>query len=453
MAKKDETLLGLLQSIGRQATGAGEAGATLASGLISSLVGMPYGVYKGMTSDKYGTPEGVRLAEQEAADFIARNTYTPRTEEGQNLLGLLGKAVDVSKAAPIGDLSMLAGIQGGMSRAAAARLADDFQQYNQQLEVPGASQVIQRRNVGATGFDPRFDPRVKEQAKLANLRTVVDERPVDVPTLSLADLEGKPVVISMSDRTGVGQLQGINDVMLNRPVELQGGKGFMHENPGMVWASAKGPVNQIMKKAAQLKAETGQDPLFMPWRMAPSGGDFASMTGETMLAYADASMTKTAKKALDKQMKRYIPDWPGVSSEKAIESFRGANDRTRKAIKNMLDTDFRDLGGIGIGEARLAVADPEQLSARDTGLSHIGQVFAGQKPIEGSGHAAYPYGVPGQGVGRLKEDLAAYQLLPEVAEFRGIPDPANPRTTDMRALQMKPYGTVITEGLLKRLGF
>ena len=142
MAKKEDSLLGLLQAIGRQATGAGEAGATLASGLISSLVGMPYGVYKGVTSDKYGTPEGVRLAEREAADFIARNTYTPRTEEGQNMLGALGRAVDVSKVAPIGDMAMLAGIQGGANRAAAARLAEDFQKYNQQLAIPGASNVL-----------------------------------------------------------------------------------------------------------------------------------------------------------------------------------------------------------------------------------------------------------------------------------------------------------------------
>ena len=315
--------------------------------------------------------------------------------------------------------------------------------------IPG---IVQTRKIGAMDFDPRFDPRKKELDKLKSLTTTVDERVPTVPEVSIKDFEGKPVIFTMSDRTGVGELQGINDVMLKNPVDLQGGQKFMYENPGMTWASAKGPVNQIMKKAAQLKKETGQDPLLMPWRMAPTGGDFASMTGETMIAYADAAMGKGVKKELDKSMKALIPDWPGVSSgEKAIEAFRGASDKARKAAKNVLDTTFRDSGGLSIGQTRLSVADPEQLAGRDAGLMHVGRVFADKPVMSQTAHAAYPYGVPGEGIGRLKEDLGVYQMLPEVASFRGVPNPAVPRQTDIRALQMKPYGTVITEGLLREL--
>jgi hypothetical protein len=125
----------------------------------------------------------------------------------------------------------------------------------------------------------------------------------------------------------------------------------------------------------------------------------------------------------------------------------------RKALKNAMDVEFRDAGGLSIGEARLAVADPFQLTSRDTGLLGVGEVFADRPMIAKSGHVAYPSGLPGQGLGQLKEDVNIFQLMPNVVSARGIPDPRNPRATDIRALQMKPYAGVITDELLKRLGY
>ncbi len=315
-----------------------------------------------------------------------------------------------------------------------------------------ASQRGAIRMPGAA-FDPRFDPRVKEQERLAKLTTDVTERVTNVPQVSLADFAGRPFITSMSDRTGVGMINRINNVNLNRPVNTQGGQPFMFDNPGQVWASAKGPAKQILQEAEIIKQVTGKDPLFLPWRMAPSGGDFASMTGESMLSYADAAMNKTNKKRLDKMIKGYIPDWSGVSSDKAAEQFRAAPDRVRKALKNAMDVEFRDAGGLSLGEARLAVADPFQLTSPDAGLLSVGEVFADKALLPRSGHAAYPAGVPGQGLGQLREDLNIFQLMPNVVKARGIPDPKNPRQTDIRALQMKPYAGIISDELLKSLGY
>lgn len=309
------------------------------------------------------------------------------------------------------------------------------------------------RNVGAMKFDPRFDPRVKEQPALASLKTDVTETGTNIPKVSLADFEGRPFITSMADRTGVGLLNQINDVPLNRPVNMQGGQGFMFENPGMVWASAKGPSKQILNEAEIIKQVTGQNPLYLPFRMAPTGGDFASMTGESMLAYADAAMNKSSKKRLDKMIKNYIPNWSGVSSQAAAEQFRAAPDKVRKALKNEMDVKFRDAGGLGIGQARLAVSDPAQLASRDAGVMNVGEIFADRPLIAKSGHSAYSTGVPGQGLGQLQEDLGIFQLMPNVAQARGIPDVLNPRATDIRALQMKPYAGMITGDLLKYLGY
>lgn len=316
--------------------------------------------------------------------------------------------------------------------------------------VPGLGVT---RRVGEMEFDRRYDRRVKEQPKLSSLVTDVDEKSVSVPQVSLADFLGRPFLTSMSDRTGVGLLNAVNDVKLNRPVDMQGGQDFMFHNPGMTWASGRGPAKTLLEEAQIIKQVTGQNPIYLPWRMAPTGGDFASMTGESMLSFADANMTKAVKRKLDGSIKNMIPGWAGVSDPASVDQFRSSPDRVRKAVKAMMDKEFRDAGGLSIGQARLAVSDPRQLASQEGGLMNVGEIFADKPLVAKSGHAAYPYGVPGQGLGTLKEDLNVFQLMPNVVQARGIPNPSKPRATDIRALQMKPYAGMITEGLLKSLGY
>ena len=304
-------------------------------------------------------------------------------------------------------------------------------------------------------FDPRFDPRKLEQARLESLKTVIDPTgSINVPKVNIVDYEGRPFVTSMSDRTAAGgNLVKINDVTLNRPVGLLGGQDYMFRNPGQVWASGDQPVRQIMEHANLVKDATRQNPLYIPWRMAPTGGDFAAMTGESMLNYANAAMTKSGKKTLDKDVKRFIPDWKGVDSAESILQFRKQSDTTRKAIKASIDKNFRNEGGLGIGEARLAVADPRQLLAKESGIMNVGEIYAGSPIIQASGHPSYPRGVPGQGLGILNDNLTIFDLLPNVVKARNIKDPKNPSAADIRSMQMHPYSGVITSDLLKKLGY
>lgn len=340
--------------------------------------------------------------------------------------------------------------------------------------------------MGDIGFDPRFDERIKEQQRLQDLTTTVEKRSTDsVPELYLPDYEGQAYVTSMSDRTaGGGALVDINGVPLNRPVDLQGGQSYMFENPGQVWASGDTPARAILLQAAAAKALTGKDPLYIPWRMAPTGGDFATMTGETMLSFAESNMSPSLKQSLNKDIKDFIPNWKGVDSPKSIEQFRSMPDATRKAIKAMMDKKYRDEGGLNIGEARLAIADPNQLSSPTGYMMNVGRIFADKPLIEKSGHASYPKGVPGEGLGRVKDEKSLfefypktfpeegrgekvirpllldprtavdeYQKLPDVVQSRGISDPRSPSRDDTRALQMKPYYGILTQELLKKMGF
>ena len=304
-------------------------------------------------------------------------------------------------------------------------------------------------------FDPRFDTRKLEQARLESLKTVIDPTSnLSVPSVNLSQYEGRPFITSMSDRTAAGgNLTKINDVQLNRPVGLLGGQDYMFNNPGQVWASAQNPVKAILENAKVIKGVTGQDPLYIPWRMAPTGGDFAHMTGETMLSYAESALSKAEKAKVNKEIKQFIPDWKGLGAAQSIEQFRNAPDKVRKALKNSLDTNFRNTGGLSIGEARLAVADPKQLVAPDAGIMNIGEIFTNKPMVQQSGHPSYPRGVPGQGLGKLETQHNIFELLPQVAQARGLQNPTAPRQTDIRALMMKPYAGVITADLLRSLGY
>jgi len=304
-------------------------------------------------------------------------------------------------------------------------------------------------------YDSRFDPRVKEQPKIQQTTTKVEQTAnLDAPVIPLTEFEGYPFITSMSDRTAAGGLlTSINDVNLKRPVALPGGQDYMFANPDLVWASASGPVKQIINNANMLYEITGKNPIFMPWRMAPSGGDFATMTGETMLSYAESALSKTTKKQIDKEIKKIAPDWKGLDSPDSVVQYQSLSDAKRKKIKQTLDVGFREDGGLSIGQARLAVADPKQYGGSDAQIMNIGRIFANKPMSNVSNHPSYPKGIYGEGLGRVDRDINIFELLPNVVRERGIPSPTSPRQTDIRALQMKPYAGILDEETLMRLGY
>jgi hypothetical protein len=61
--------------------------------------------------------------------------------------------------------------------------------------------------------------------------------------------------------------------------------------------------------------------------------------------------------------------------------------------------------------------------------------------------------VPGQGLGIIDQPRTVFELLPQVVRERGIVDPKNFSQADRRAMEMKPYGGIINEELLRSLGY
>jgi hypothetical protein len=125
--------------------GVGEAAASVASSIPAAVVGSAYGAYKGLTSDKYGTPEGVREAEAAAGDVMKGMTFVPRGEAGQ------GYAESLSQIIP-------QELQGAMPQSQLMNLRVN----------PGAARYLGER--AREGTEAAIMPVLRSQTENPNLR-------------------------------------------------------------------------------------------------------------------------------------------------------------------------------------------------------------------------------------------------------------------------------------------
>ena len=352
------------------------------------------------------------------------------------------------------------------------------------LSAKGIANLLRKR-LQEGDFDPRFDERALEQDRLRSLELDVLPAPniLPSPTIKLSDLEGKEAIITQSDRTASGDfVLGMNNVPFETPVRRYGGQGYMFNPDEKVWASGYQPINKIMEAAIESKRRTGVNPLITPYQMAPTGGDFSTTTGELMIEYAKNNMNKTQKKALDSAIRKFVTvgsmkkgrrvgagfkvkGWKGVDDPASIAVWRNTPDPVRKEIMNMMDVKFRDKGGLSIGEARLANADPYQLTSKDAGIYNVGMIdvaapYEGFMPGGGfyrpSMHPSYPVAIPGSGIGTLRNagEATAFDLVPDLplgGPQRPVVDPAAPTPQEIRSLSMKPRVAKITDKILKRM--
>lgn len=383
-----------------------------------------------------------------------RLTYNPRSKAGQEGLKALSDAF-VEMAEAIGIDEAVAYFEDTVVPSLQSKFGDEVGSAMGAGILAGASIMAPGRTtktLRGVEFDEGFDPRVTQQERLQNLELQIEERPMaEKPVISLEDLEGRPFVTSMSDRTRAGgRLMAVNDVDLGEGVDLKGGQDFMFDNPDMVWASDPQVVAGLKKRADILRKQTGKDPIYLPWQMAPTGGDHATMTTEVMLRHAKSNMLKKDQKALDKEIKQIIPDWKGVNDPASIDQIYNVSGDKRKQIQQLMDVGYKDKGGMSRGEARLAVSDMTQLQGRQGRLINVGEIAEGDIIVD-SGHPTYSAALRGQGLGALDRDIVATEILPAMVETRRIADPANPSAQDIRALQMKGYYGIIDEDLLRAL--
>ena len=319
----------------------------------------------------------------------------------------------------------------------------------QDAEAGGLStgrRIIDSRFTNALGGGPRKGL----QDAVETMGARVDQRDMDMGAESnLYDFEGSPYILTQSDRSAAGgTLTGIYDKDID-PVNLRGGRDYMFDpdTRDLVWASDPNVVSGLAKRAAQLRKEFGKDPILLPYSMAPTGIDFATMPLDTMINYARQGMSKANVKKLDTQIKKFMPEWTSVMDPSANAMFRNVPGDKRKAVANIIDKNFRNLnGGLSISEARAATTDSGQYMTPDGTLRNVG-IIDTSRPIGTSDHPTYRGGLPGEGVGTLKEDLNVRPFMENAG--RTLTGDA----ADIRSLSMNPSFSqgVIDEKLLRKI--
>ncbi len=317
----------------------------------------------------------------------------------------------------------------------------------QRFAVPATAKQ-ETRDFSAMDLDPEFYglrktkdfPRLRE----APARFEVTKDISNPDEVSLESLIGRPFISTMSDRTAAGsRLVGVGDTDLNVPVDLQGGQDFMlaPTKEGLVWASAPGAVSNIMNTARYLKATTGQNPVYLPFRMAGQSSDFATMTGEAMMSYADAALGKSDKTALNRLIETYIPDFKGINSPEGYMQFANLTGKQRINLQNEMGAMFgEEGGGLTVPMTRALIADPTQINAPSYFLQNVGEINPELEAVINTGHRTYERGVPGRGLGRLKEQVNVAELLPELSARYGI---GNPREFKGQYAPFTEYGRKI----------
>lgn len=340
--------------------------------------------------------------------------------------------------------------------------------------VAAGSALRESFRIGDEGFDARFDDRALEQDRIQNTELQYEVRPFERPEVSIYDLEGKPFRLTMSDRTAAGRdLTGVEGVEYDIPINLQGGQDFMFANPlgreGQVWAQDKGATSKYLNSFLGLDGQPmGDEFLMLPFRMSPAGGDFATMTGEVMVTHARNNVPARAKRQADEKIRQFYPTWKGIDNPESLQQISEMKGDPRKALLNVMDKDLRNEGGLGIGQARLAVSDRSQYNALDTGLQNVGiatpnivSVNRRGRPIlerfEDSGHRTYEQGLAGRPMGTLiEQDISAYELLPDYLVGRGFRNFEDLMASDPSVLATEAFtlrrgtrGGTITEDMLR----
>jgi len=330
--------------------------------------------------------------------------------------------------------------------------------------IAGGSALRETFRIGDEGFDPRFDSRAKEQQRISDTELTYEGSPIARPEVSIFDYEGKPFRITMADRTKAGsRITGAEGVNYDLPVELQGGQDFMFSNPagreGQVWAQDRGATSAFLNSFMGLDGKPIADEVLMlPYRMAPSGGDFSTMTGEVMVTHARNAVSRKAKSQADKTIKEFYPTWKGIDNPESIDQIREMTGDPRKSLLQVMDRDLRNEGGLGIGQARLAVSDRAQYNAPDFNLQNVGIANPyGDSRFEVSGHRTYGQGLAGRPEGILREqDINVFELMPDLVSARGFDSVDSLLRADPSTLAKEQYtlrrgtrGGVITEEMLK----
>jgi len=295
-------------------------------------------------------------------------------------------------------------------------------------------------NIGFAGTPKRAgDVRDMQEGLLNRFgHEIIAEPDIVVPEMSIFDLEGKPFVSSQADLTRAGGLlQTVDGTPLAQPIEMLGGQDYMwlprSVKENLVWASDAQPIKQLAKEAQDIAKDTGKEPIYIPFRMKPTGMDYSKQIANSMIQSALVRLNKSQiselndtirKEAFKKEKnkpKKYIgEDFKGIDIENPLNDTVSGD--LRKEIIRIMDRDYRYDGGqkikrnssegtASLAQMRVANADPSQLNKEPMTLQNVANLDMDNLIRNVSFHNTYNTGIGGEALGRIKEDVSVLDLF------------------------------------------
>jgi len=328
------------------------------------------------------------------------------------------------------------------------------------LDVPEDQQIVRFRSNGpqmsaASGrrllhdapyskykIDPDLPQRLDQGL---TVRATPDYEPPRV--ISPEDLMRYDYLLNLvGDRTNVGEITRLYGELLNMPIRLDGGQGYMRGLGTGAWAS---DPNVTKRLANAVRSADGRSVLGTYMAMSGTGSDFANMTRDVALRnFNPGELRKRDIREFNKRFKaakgfeKLTQDFPGIESPE-LSAWLDKSGTRRAAFFDFLDRrGWVERGFPDVTAARYAIQDP-QLRDLPAGVEQYGGTsMALMDPAgtvrhvsdTGMPHATYPTDMPGQYIGGLQQPVPRRLLFPEWYEERRLSGAAP--AGDNRAFQM-----------------
>jgi hypothetical protein len=411
--------------------GIGETGATLGTGLLSGVVGAPYGLFKGITSGYYGSPEAVRIAQEEAKKFMERNTYVPRGKVAQEALGKAAKLMEQSKLPPVlPEAVALGSIPRQAYLAQAERRGMELERamepvVRRTLERGGAGADIlkglaqgSKSNVYLPNTPSNRNPLVGTRYETEQLPGIVARRPVNYD-----EMLGGSIMTYPTDMLSRNTLvTSVSDIPLgNNAFVTPGGLMYMMDENNIArkigYASNQGAAtaqnNRALKAIEENKKMGGTGRIFMaPHTMPPGGENFSTGPTLGLLSLIDAtnpdpsllnSISDQMRAATVKGVKGKYKDFVGLNDPMAREQLltgeglkAGSAGDLRKVFVDKMSNVAAEKGlGFNYPDLQRAMFDPNVMNRPSFWMGDAIYEALPNLGISPGTHGAYGYDMPG----------------------------------------------------------
>ena len=322
-------------------------------------------------------------------------------------------------------------------------------------------------------------------------RTVVGQAEdlITPKQVSVKDFVGRWLLFTQSDRTDAGgNIVDVNGIPMN--VKQWGGNRYQLLNSSVakedLWSSDPKVLNLISQASETIKAESGQYPLLSEFDMQPTGSNFSHMTQEVMMAALNATLNKTQKLKINKELKALDPNFPGIEADNMANVLSKMSGEKRKMMNNILGRVEYSKDGLSMAQVGVAISDASKLNSKRGTVNYLGEIepSLANRVQGGSLHPSYPDVFKGHNVGQFKEKLTVFDFLAEnpwalsyipeankkptkknptgsgsmqrvkrgTGEGKAPYDPTNPTGDDFRSLDLQPpiqSAVQITDTLLR----